>query len=311
MKQMKLYNLLILCLYFNNIYIFIVIAGVILYIPLFFIIIIFIKLKYAFSSKYSNGILEKIVRLIDLWALLLIFPIISFILCIAWITVWPANQYWENYLQMVECDKFEFEAINRLMDSSLIKNNYWSPYKDQRIYMMFKSFYSNKNKLTTQYDPSNRMIWESIIYVMVATLKNLKIKIQRKIGKRSIDDSIPIYVPTTLVINEFADYMLLNEHFKTIMFGIQNKSKRKFDEAKILSLAKTLASKTINDYICENDFFRNYNDSHNGVNMINELTGCSYKTRLNAWFQKLKNFLLMSNAHWLINQFQYWKNINV
>ena len=197
------------------------------------------------------------------------------------------------------------------MDRSYKKNEENDPIIDQRKYILFKSIHTKKDKFITNYDPSDRMIADSIIYVMVATMKQIKIDIQRKIGKGNIDDSIPIYVPIVLVINELASNMMINEHFKTIFFGIHNKSKRNFDETKLVSLAETLANKILNDFICKNDSYRDYDETHNGSNMFCALAGCSYETRYRVWLDKLKNLLLKSNEHWLINQFQYCKILMV
>ena len=94
--------------------------------------------------------------------------------------------------------KDEYETINRLMDSSLIKKKAKDPIEDQRKYLLFKSIYTKNDESVEYYNPCDRMIAESIIYVMVATMKQMKIDIQRKIDKGKIDDSIPIYVPTVL-----------------------------------------------------------------------------------------------------------------
>ena len=109
------------------------------------------------------------------------------------------------------------------------------------------------------------------------------------------------------LFNELASNMMIIEHFKTILFGIHNKSKRNYDETKLISLAKTLANKTLNDLIHQNDSYKDYDETHNGVNMYCALVGCSYDTRYRVWLDKLKNLLLKSNEHWLINQFQYCK----
>ena len=180
------------------------------------------------------------------------------------------------------------------------------PISDQRKYMLFKSIYRVDN-YNLNYDPSSRMISESIIHVIVTTLKQMMVQTQKKIRMMGINDSIPIFLPTVLIINELASNMMINEHFKTILFGIHNKSKRKFDEAKLISLAQTLANKTLNDFIHQNDSFRDYDETHNGVNMYCALAGCSYDTRYRVWLDKLKNLLLKSNEHWLLNQFQFCK----
>ena len=181
------------------------------------------------------------------------------------------------------------------MDSSLIKKEVNDPITDQRKYLLFKSIYTEKDKTVVYYVPSDRMIAESIIYVMVATMKQMKVDIQRKIGKGNIDDSIPIYVPTVLVVNELASNMLLSEHFKTIVFGIHYKSNKKINEVKLILLAKTLANKTSNDFITEKDSFKEYDESNDGIHILSKLSGCDYETRYKIWLNKIKNLLLNSD----------------
>ena len=73
-------------------------------------------------------------------------------------------------------------------------------------------------------------------------------------------------MPTVLVVNEFASSMLLSEHFKTIVFGIHYKSKN-FDEAKLILLAKTLANRTLNDFINKKDSFKEYDEFNDGTHI--------------------------------------------
>ena len=75
--------------------------------------------------------------------------------------------------------KDEYETINRLMDSSLIKKEENDPITNQRKYLLFKSIYTKNSKTVEYYDPCDRMIAESIIHMMVATMKQMKIDIQK------------------------------------------------------------------------------------------------------------------------------------
>ena len=66
------------------------------------------------------------------------------------------------------------------MDSSLIKKEANDPITNQWKFLLFIRIYTKKRKTVLYYDPCDRMIAESIIYAMVATMKQIKIDIQRK-----------------------------------------------------------------------------------------------------------------------------------
>ena len=276
--------------------------------PAFIFIAIFIKLRNAFSAKYSKGVLDTIIRLIDTF---IVGVFLSLIICgIMYFGTFIGQigfSYNQNLIKIVEVNKEEFEIVNKLMDESIKKEKHLDPISAQKKYFIFKSFISRKDKLSTVFDPSDRMISESIIYVMVATMKQIKINIQRNIGKGGIDDSIPILVPTVMVVKEFASNIYLDEHFRTILFGIHNKENIIFDESRLKMLTKTLANKVLWDYSQNEIFNENYDDKNIGTNIMSALAGWNYETRYKVWNKKLKSLLFKSNEHWLINQFQYCK----
>ena len=105
--------------------------------PIFLIIITFIKLRYAFSSKYSKGFLDLIVRILDCGAVLLLSPIVWVILYSSVSAYSLGSGYHDNQLKLVETYKDEYETINRLMDSSIKKDEENDPISDQRKYMLF------------------------------------------------------------------------------------------------------------------------------------------------------------------------------
>ena len=81
------------------------------------------------------------------------------------------------------------------MDSSIKKDEENDSLNDQRKYMLFKSIYT-VDSFISNYDPSSRMLSESIIHVLVTTLKQMMVQTQKKIRMMGINDSIPIFVPT-------------------------------------------------------------------------------------------------------------------
>ena len=240
--------------------------------PPFIWITIFIKLRNAFSHKYSIGISDTIIRLIDTAITAFASPLIWWIIYFGALVIQIGFSYNDNLIKMVEINRDEFELINHQIDESIEKKEKLDPMDAQKKFFTFKSLVSRKDKLATVFDPSDRMISESIIHVMVATMKQIKVNIQRKIGKGNIDDSIPIFVPTVIVINELSQNMYLYEHFKTIFFGIHNKSQRKYDNERLKLLAKTLANRVLWDYsheeILSNDYDAEKLKSNIGVALV-------------------------------------------
>ena len=175
---------------------------------------------------------------------------------------------------------------------------------------MFKRFISRSYKPRTVFDPSDNMISESIIYVMIATMKQIKVRIQKyklKDKEVAVVDSLPIYVPTVMVVQELLSNLYINEHFKKIWNGENLKNNDKLDETKLKLLAKTLANRTLWD-ISQDDVFKNkYNKDYYGTNIMTKLAGYNYEAKYKIWFNKLKKLIFESNEHWLINQFQYCK----
>ena len=193
------------------------------------------------------------------------------------------------------------------MDASIKNKEELDSIQAQQKYFLFKSFISRKNKLATVFDPSDSMLSDSIIYVMVATMKQIKVRIQKTIGTGAIDDSIPIYVPTVMVVEELASNLYLDEHFKTIVFGMHYKNKHNFDRTKLKLLAKTIANRTLWDISQDEVFNKEYDKNHPGTNIMTALTVSNYEAKYDTWLNKLEKLIFESNEHWLINQFQYCK----
>ena len=82
---------------------------------------------------------------------------------------------------MVDINKKEYETINNLMDASIQKQNIKNldSISMQRKYFLFKKFIPKTNKLVTVFDPSDSMLSDSIIYAMVATMKQIKLTFRK------------------------------------------------------------------------------------------------------------------------------------
>ena len=151
------------------------------------------------------------------------------------------------------------------------------------------------------------MLSDSIIYVMVVTMKLIKVSTQKTIETGAIDDSISINVPTVMIVQELASNLYLDEHFKTIVFGMHNKNNHNFDRTKLNMLAKTIANRTLWDISQDNIFIKEYNEDYYDTNIMTELAGYNYEAKYKIWLNKLRKLIFESIEHWIINQFQYFK----
>ena len=151
------------------------------------------------------------------------------------------------------------------------------------------------------------MISESIIYVMVATMKQIKSIIQEKIGRGAIANSTPIYAPTVMVVKKLASNLYIKEHFKTIVFGMHNKNTHRIERTKLKFLAKIIANRTLWDISQDKIFKREYDEDYCDTNIMTALAGYKYEAKYKIWLNKLEKLIFESNEHWLINQFQYCK----
>ena len=208
---------------------------------------------------------------------------------------------------MVEINKKEYETINNIMDASIKNKEELDSIQAQQKYFLFKSFISRKDKLATVFDPSDSMLSDSIIYVMVATMKQIIVNIQKTFRTKTLNDSKPIYVPTVMVVKELASNLYLDEHFKTIVFGMHYKNRHNFDRTKLKILTKTIANRTLWDISQDEVFNKEYDQAHSGANIMTALAGSNYETKYDAWLNKLEKLIFESNEHWLTNQFQYCK----
>ena len=194
------------------------------------------------------------------------------------------------------------------MDAST--NKKFDPDEAHSNYLIFKNFISRSYKPRTVFDPSDNMISESIIYVMVATMKQIKVRIQKyklKDKEVAVVDSLPIYVPTVMVVQELLSNLYIKEHFKKICKGENLNNNDKLDETKLNLLAKTLANRTLWDISQDNIFIKEYNEVYYDTNIMTELAGYNYEAKYKIWLTKLRKLIFESNEHWIINQFQYCK----
>ena len=110
-----------------------------------------------------------------------------------------------------------------------------------------------------------------------------------------------------MIVQELASNLYLDEHFKTIVFGMHYKNRHNFDRTKLKMLAKTIANRTLWDISQDKIFNKEYDQAHSVTNIMTALAGSNYETKYDTWLNKLEKMIFESNEHWLINQFQYCK----
>mmetsp|Transcript_41952 Transcript_41952/g.48572 ORF Transcript_41952/g.48572 Transcript_41952/m.48572 type:complete len:331 (-) Transcript_41952:41-1033(-) len=188
------------------------------------------------------------------------------------------------------------------MDASIHQECPLSFYESQIVYHRFKRIVSqNRSKIV--YDPSNNMISEVVISILVATCKMVKRETILKLAHGQLDESLYVFVPTTYIVNEVSKNMFVPDHWRGIIFGISSKmDDSSFSSERFEKLIEVLADRTqggnnfnAQDEICVKD---------DGTNLVVK-TACmkSHEHRKEFWRNKLTLLFSESNKQWLIDQF--------
>ena len=114
--------------------------------------------------------------------------------------------------------KREYKYINNFMDGSNFKHEEQdlNNLENQKIYFEFKKFVNPLNSNRIQYNPTDNMISEIFASLLVANMKIIKRKLQLHFNDGIIDDSVPLFVPTEYIVNEFFSSMFIDQHLKSI-----------------------------------------------------------------------------------------------
>ena len=310
-KSERLNKALILIQYLTTIFFYEIgmTVNLILFLPLFIIIIVFTKLRYI-SSK-SKGVIDAMIRLIDIVVLLLSIPIYVIILFSAAYIGETKLLFKSNFIKTIGIYSKQYQYANTIMDGSTAhadkeKLDY---FETQKIYFQFKKFVNPLQSRQIKYNPTDYMISEVFTCLLISSMKIIKRNIQLKLNDGKIDDSIPLFIPTEYVINELKEIVFINEQFRAIVFGSTYSKKIDIDCPQFVHLVSALADKTLGGIeICtDEEVWENIVQDEGKDLMIIAATLRSYEQRYHYWKDKLIKLFISSNNQWIIDQFQFCK----
>ena len=216
-----------------------------------------------------------------------------------------------DFIKTVGVYARQYQYINTVMDGSVndpsIKK--LDSIESQKIYLKFKKFVNPLQSKFIKYNPTNSMISEVSVCLMVACMKIIKRNIQLKLNNGRIDDSIPLFIPTEYVISELQNIMCLSEQLKVIIFGDTYIKQIDTESPRFQYLISTLADKTLGGIEFDPSEQQNASDVvDTGSNLITLVASLSnHEQRIQYWSNKLFKLFTESNSQWLIDQFHICK----
>jgi hypothetical protein len=234
--------------------------------PIFAMLGLAIKLKEFGNPR--KGLSDKIFRLFDIALFFILTPIIIVALLIPLITGNLLSVYAsDNMIKVVEPHRREYEYVNRKMDGSIQDNNNESKdINSDQFYHAFKRFIAEPKSVKNSYDPSNRMISESILMILLGTLKILRNTTIFQEPDDFTRPGTPIFLPTSLVIKKLLDYMFVEEHVRALVYGEYIRNHSLVDTDKISDLAKALADFSLGGMEADIEEIDEYQDD--GKNLV-------------------------------------------
>ena len=284
------------------------IANLLLSIPLFFIIVAFLKLKYIRAKSIT--LWDFIIGIIDFVVVMSWFFILTGIIYLASIIAENKRLFTTNSIWITGVYKKQYQYINNCMDGSKFRADQQdlNDFSNQKIYFEFKKFVNSLNLEQIQYDPTDYMISEVFACLLVANLKIIKRKLQLHLNDGIIDDSVPLFVPTEYIVNEFFSSMFIDQHLKSIILGKMHSKNEIIDNKRLRMLISALADKSLGGI--ENRTEDNEEEDQtkfiedNGSNLITYVaTLKSYKLREQFWSSKVRMLYSNSNSQWILDQF--------
>ena len=116
--------------------------------------------------------------------------------------------------------------IHEFMDVTLPKHKEkFGKYDMEKMYFKFKQWTKVSNSVQTVYDPSNWLLSEVVISIIIATLKMAKREFKDLLSQYVHDDSTPLFVSTKYVILELRKNLFIDEQFRSILVGPRYKRK--------------------------------------------------------------------------------------
>ena len=301
-------HLIIVILYiFFNIFI-----SALVYIPALWVLAL-LKLLLIIYLMKIYGPIYFFVWIIDVVVTMLFAPFWLVIVCITHIAGETLNLYRTNIIKTVEVYKDENLFIHNFMDVTLDHQEKLEKYEMEKIYFKFKQLTNVSNSIQTVYDPSNWLLSEVVISIIIATLKMVKREFKDLLSQYIHDDSTSLFVPTKYVILELRKNLFIDEQFRSILVGPSYKRKNIIENDRFEQLIYYLADSSLGgtDVHPNMRFFNIIEDSHNtdtGLNYI-LLMACmkSHEKRRSFWRDKLITIFTECSEQWILDQYNYAK----
>ena len=226
------------------------------------------------------------------------------IVCIINIVGETLKLYQTNIIKKVEVYKDENLFIHNFMDVTLDHQEKLEKYEMEKIYFKFKQLTKVSNSIQTVYDPSNWLLSEVVISIIIATLKMVKREFKDLLSQYVHDDSIPLFVPTKYVILELRKSMFIDEQFRSILVGPTYK-RNIIENDRFELLINYLADSSLGGTDVDL-YIPDYIDT--GLNYM-LLMACMkrHKERRRFWRKKLIKFFTECSEQWILDQYNYAK----
>ena len=278
--------------------------------PILLLILVFIKLKYI-SSKAKNAV-DALVRLVDIFVVVITSPIYIFLLVASTFLLETKLLFNKNFVQIIGIYSKQYQYVNNVMDGSTNEKigNKLDLVESQKTYFKFKRFVNPLRRKYVKYNPTDFMISEIAVSLMIASMKIVKREVQLAVNDGEIDDSIPLFIPTGYVVAELRKIFYLSEQFRAMVFGNTYEKHVDVENPKLKYIISTLADKTLDGLEFYSDKQENLdNIKDNGTNLMT-LTAIlsNHEQRVQFWKNKLFKLFTESNNQWLIDQFQICKD---
>ncbi|CAI2358728.1 unnamed protein product [Moneuplotes crassus] len=257
---------------------------------------------YLIYEKARSICFSKQNRVSPIWAfidLILLFPLCTFnafYILVYWLVVSTLHENLsKNILKVTEIFKEDFISINQKCDKSY--GNEEDDDHNLDLYFFKKSL---GTELKIEYNPSNMMLAETTVAILIAVLKESEDH-AKKLGKN--------YIPTSYIIRNLRKYMFIDSILAKLIFQAGTKdidisSLQEFDDLVDLLVDRSIGGINKKE---SPDEYPDYIDD-NGLNLILKASLIvSHGQRKKFWQQRMHKFFTYSNKQWLLDQFKYCK----
>ncbi|CAI2385041.1 unnamed protein product [Moneuplotes crassus] len=202
----------------------------------------------------------------------------------------------KNILKVTEIFQEDFININKICDKSYGDENDDDDHNND-LYLFKKSL---GTELKIEYNPSNMMLAETTVSILVAVLKESEDD-ARNLGKN--------YIPTAYIIKNLRKYMFVDTILSTLIYQIDAKRNELANCKELEDLVDLLVDRSIGG-IYKKGVADEYPDyiEEDGDNLILKTSLIlSHGQRKEFWKERIFKFFTYSNKQWLLDQFKYCK----